>query len=361
MIENYIVELLFEQECVIIPGFGGFVINYHPAHYDEKKNIFYPPQHKVGFNVQLKTNDGLLYNTLMKREHISFEQARQKVANYVEKINKRLLKKETVKINNLGSFTLKHQLIFSPDKQVNFLANVYGLDAVLISPAKKIITPPPQRITDVKSSGNYYKWLVAASLLLSILLIPHGFLNFPKYQSQSNLGINFTAKDINAPLDNLLTSYPALSSLSSQIDELSEKKSALNPFTKIKSTAEIVKEIKKETIPSTNKDNSASIKKGLTTETKQPSKKVKPEQNHKDLSSNEIPKYSFCLIIGSFKDKQNAENFFKKKQKDFPKARYFYFNGFYRITSDIFKKKSDASKEMKLLKKKGVSSWIMKY
>jgi len=360
MIENYIVELLFEQECVIIPGFGGFVINYHPAHYDEKKNIFYPPQHKVGFNVQLKTNDGLLFNTLMKREHISFEQARQKVANYVDEVNNRLGKKETVKISNLGSFTLKHQLIFSPDKQVNFLANVYGLDAVLISPIKKIIAPPPKHIPIVNSAGNYRKWLVAASFLLSLLLIPHGFLNSSKYQSQSNLGFNFTTKYLNVPLENLLANYPALSLLSSQIDKLSEKKSALNPLTKIKSTAEIVKAIKKETIFPVTK-NAAPIKETVISNAKQPSKKVKPEQKNKEITFNAIPKNSFCLIIGSFKNKHNAERFFKKKQKDFSNAICFHYNGFYRITSDVFVKKSDASKKMKILKSKGISSWVMKY
>ncbi len=360
MIENYIVELLFEQECVIIPGFGGFVINYHPARYDEKKNIFYPPQHKVGFNVQLKTNDGLLYNTLMKREHISFEEAHQKVANYVDYIKNRLLKKETVKINKLGSFTLKHQLIFTPDKQANFLANVYGLEAVLISPIKKNITPPPKHIPIVDSVGNY-KWLVAASFLLSLLLIPHGFLNFSKYQSQSNLGFNFTIKDFNNPLENLLADYPELSAISSQIDELSEKKSALNPFTKTKSTSEVIKAINEEPyLPITN--NTDSIKEPSTVNTKQPTEKVTPIQNNKELvPDNTIPKGSYCLIIGSFKNEQNAKQFFMKKQKDFPNAVHFQYKGFYRITSGIFSKKSDASKEKEILKNKGISSWIMKY
>ena len=53
--------------------------------------------------------------------------------------------------------------------------------------------------------------------------------------------------------------------------------------------------------------------------------------------------------------------FFKKKQKDFPNAKFFQSKGFYRITSDTFHKKSDAVKEKKSLKNQGVPSWVMKY
>lgn len=366
MIENYIVELLFEQECVIIPGFGGFVVNYQAAYYDTKKNIFFPPQRKVSFNARLKTNDGLLYNYLVHRENISFNEAREKVSRFVETINARLKKKEKVTILNIGTFTFKHQLVFLPDRQANFLSDVYGLNAVLISSIKKeaIVVPNRVIIPVADSTYNYRKWMVAASFLLSLLLIPHSFLNFQKYHSQSNLGFDFSMQDVNSPLENLLTDYPFLSGLSSQIDELSDKKSALNPFAEVKSSTEVVQEMNKETILPIAKDTAAIQEQEVLNSESQiedmGTEKIIPE-TISDKVSEEIQPGSFCLIIGSFKEKRNAERFFKKKQKDFPNAIFFQFNGFYRITSDVFAEKSDASKEKKILKSKGISSWVMKY
>ena len=365
MVENYIVELLFNQECVIIPGFGGFVVNYHSAYYDAKKNVFYPPQRKVGFNARLKTNDGLLFNYLVHRENISFNEAREKVTRFVETINACLKNKEEVVIPRLGSFTFKHQLVFSPDKQTNFLTDVYGLYPVLISSIKKEVVAVPKRVTiPVSTKTNYRKWMVAASFLLSLLLIPHGFLNFSKYQSQSNLGLNFLMQDASSPLKNLLSDYPSLSNLSSQIDALSEKKNALNPFTEVKSSAEIVQEMNKENDLPVIKDSVAGQEpenSNIQSNTENTKKEEIAKETIPNEVSEEIQQGSFCLIIGSFKVKQNAERFFKKKQKDFPNAKFFQSKGFYRITSDVFVKKSDAVKEKKSLKSQGVSSWVMKY
>ncbi len=362
MIENYIVELLYEQECVIIPGFGGFVVNYHPAFYDAKKNVFYPPKRKVGFNIQLKTNDGLLYNYLVRRENISFNEAREKVACFVETIDSRLKKKETVVIPNLGTFIFKHRLVFLPDKEANFFADAYGLDAVMVSSLKKEAVSVPNRVTIpvTATATNYRKWLVAASFLLSLLFIPHGFLNFSKYQSQSNLSFDILTSE--APLENLLTEHPSLSDLSIRIDELSEKKSALNPFVEVKSSAQIVEEMTNNEILPVETDSENLKMPEMIQKNQMPKEEQVEILTNKTVTENiEISQGSFCLIIGSFKDKRNAERFFKKKQNDFPNAKFFQSKGFYRITSDVFVKKTDAVKEKKSLKSQGVSSWIMKY
>ena len=59
-ITAFIRELLFGHDCVIIPGFGGFIGNYNPAHIDKNSGTFYPPVKQISFNRNLNHNDGLL-------------------------------------------------------------------------------------------------------------------------------------------------------------------------------------------------------------------------------------------------------------------------------------------------------------
>ena len=49
-IEEYISDLLFEHDCVIVPDFGGFVCNYGPAAIDPAKHLFEPPAKRILFN-----------------------------------------------------------------------------------------------------------------------------------------------------------------------------------------------------------------------------------------------------------------------------------------------------------------------
>ncbi|MDP3003404.1 MAG: hypothetical protein Q8N38_09780, partial [Bacteroidales bacterium] len=39
-ITAFIRELLFGHDCVIVPGFGGFIGNYTPAHIDKSTGTF---------------------------------------------------------------------------------------------------------------------------------------------------------------------------------------------------------------------------------------------------------------------------------------------------------------------------------
>ena len=51
---QHIEALLLENDCVIVPGFGGFVAHYAPATHVKEENLFLPPTRTIGFNPQLK-------------------------------------------------------------------------------------------------------------------------------------------------------------------------------------------------------------------------------------------------------------------------------------------------------------------
>ena len=70
---NYINDLLYRYDCVIVPDFGGFVTNRIGAKLNSDTHTFSPPTKQIAFNSHLKHNDGLLANYIASSEQISFE------------------------------------------------------------------------------------------------------------------------------------------------------------------------------------------------------------------------------------------------------------------------------------------------
>jgi nucleoid DNA-binding protein len=126
----YIRELLFGHDCVIVPGFGGFIGNYTPARIDRSTDTFYPPVKKISFNRNLNHNDGLLVGRISGSKSINYGDARNLVEEFVAGIRKKLEKGEKVVFDNIGSFVNNHEgnLQFEPDSNVNYHLDSYGLE-----------------------------------------------------------------------------------------------------------------------------------------------------------------------------------------------------------------------------------------
>ncbi|MDB2385120.1 SPOR domain-containing protein [Polaribacter sp.] len=124
---NYINDLLYRYDCVIIPDFGGFVTNTVGA-VIKNDNSFYPPSKQVGFNEHLTHNDGLLANYIASAENISFEKATTAISLSVIKW-KKALQSEKLVLDNLGSLILnsENKIVFEPSNAINFLTHSFGL------------------------------------------------------------------------------------------------------------------------------------------------------------------------------------------------------------------------------------------
>ena len=128
---SYINDLLYRYNCVIIPNFGGFVTNRIGATIDKNSQKFYPPAKQVTFNSHLKSNDGLLANYISSSENISFENANNAIALTVNKWREELQSKP-IQISSVGSLMLNEngQIIFDPNKEINHLAESFGLTSI---------------------------------------------------------------------------------------------------------------------------------------------------------------------------------------------------------------------------------------
>ena len=75
MVANYISDLLYRYECVVLPSFGAFLTQKFSAEIDTDTNLFLAPRKTISFNEQLKQNDGLLANHILTVEQLSYADA----------------------------------------------------------------------------------------------------------------------------------------------------------------------------------------------------------------------------------------------------------------------------------------------
>jgi nucleoid DNA-binding protein/cell division septation protein DedD len=161
-ITKYILDLICENECVIVPGFGAFVSSYKPAQVDNTEETILPPSKEITFDTKLKTNDWLLANYISAGEGISRFDALKKIEEFNENAQYRLEKGETVEFEGLGvlRFDDKSNPVFTMLSDKNFLLDSFGLSKVSL---KKPEQPQPEEIkesiVEEETEKNKKVWL----------------------------------------------------------------------------------------------------------------------------------------------------------------------------------------------------------
>ena len=137
ILTQYIKELLYQQECVTLPGFGSFLTQNHPIQVNRFTGEFVPPSRSVSFNRLIQENDGLLASYIAKRENITYANALIKIEEECARWNKRL-QNDALILPGIGEFSLnaENKLRFLPHGKVNFDANALGLKAFQKTPLK---------------------------------------------------------------------------------------------------------------------------------------------------------------------------------------------------------------------------------
>lgn len=102
-IDQHIEHLLLNHDCVIVPGFGGFVIHNVPAHFDKSDGTIVPPYTTVGFNPQLVLNDSLLIQSFIETYDMSFPEAQREIEQEVEKLKGLISSNGSFEIHSVGT------------------------------------------------------------------------------------------------------------------------------------------------------------------------------------------------------------------------------------------------------------------
>ena len=177
---QHIETLLLENDCVIVPGFGGFVAHYSPATRVKEENIFLPPTRTIGFNPQLKLNDGVLVQSYMSAYDTSFADASGIVEKEVNEFIGLLHEEGKAHLDNIGEIqsNIYGNYEFVPYDYKITTPSLYGLDSFEIhelsalQQKEKVLIPtyPEKEKKTFEISINRAYLRNAAAMIAAIVL-----------------------------------------------------------------------------------------------------------------------------------------------------------------------------------------------
>lgn len=194
---NYIEELLYRYNCVIMPGFGAFLTNHKSATLHQETNTFEPPTKEISFNQQLVHNDGLLVSYIAHAEGREYDQVLQELERQGTTWKQDLQDNKYLSFGNIGEIQLNNagKMIFKPANSVNFLTASFGLSSVVAPKVTRevlkeevaqieekipfIITPERRKTQHFRPYMKY-----AAVILLAFATGVSGYRLFREQQGQ---------------------------------------------------------------------------------------------------------------------------------------------------------------------------------
>lgn len=128
------------NDCVIVPGFGGFMAHHVDARYDGTDNMFLPPLRTVGFNPQLTMNDSLLVLSYVETYDMSYPEALRRIEDEVAEIRQTLENEGQYEVDNVGILSLNEDgnIEFEPHEAGILTPDFYGLGGFDMMPVAQL-------------------------------------------------------------------------------------------------------------------------------------------------------------------------------------------------------------------------------
>ena len=177
---QHIEALLVENNCVIIPGFGGFIAHDSAARYIREEGLFLPPIRIIGFNPQLKMNDGLLVQSYMQSYNTNFPDATRLVDKAVDELLRMLQEEGEVELHGIGRLnqTINGTVGFQPNEDGVMTPGLYGLSSFEISELRTLAVPveekqvsleeqlQPKKVYEIRINRSLLRHSVAAAVAI---------------------------------------------------------------------------------------------------------------------------------------------------------------------------------------------------
>jgi len=196
-------EQLFFNDYLVLPNFGGFVLQSQPARFSGSVLIL-PASKTVSFNVQLKQNDGILTFWLQEKLKCTAAESTQHLIEFAEFSNSILSAKRRLTLGGIGFLYLdfENNLCFEPQLDTNFLSSSFGLAPVSLKEfgIESVAIQKEQISEDRKAvvlafkdlnhlSLNYKKVLLAASIIILLFATLLLFVSNTRMSGQLNASL----------------------------------------------------------------------------------------------------------------------------------------------------------------------------
>ena len=176
-LDKYIEDLLYRNECVVIPNFGAFIASVNSANLNNE-GVFTPPSKSISFNKKIKKNDGVLANYIAELNNISFDEAMKLIKLNVSNFNNDILNKKDIVFSKVGIISIKEGLTeFTSYTNINYLKDSFGLSSVSSSFIKRNKKKVP--------FSNFSKY--AATLIVGLLISSFVYNNELNKIAQKNI------------------------------------------------------------------------------------------------------------------------------------------------------------------------------
>lgn len=373
-LENVLSQLLKEQECLIIPNFGGFVANYRPAQILEEKNQIVPPGKTILFNPLLNKNDGLLAQEIMLTQKISYQEAILFIEKEIDRWNLLFTEGARIILPEIGTLVKeKNQLVFQQDIKANLLDESFGYSLVTAKRIKKegIKGRLKEEIEYRQHSPNYknnFKKVIysgmAAVLVLGAVIWSVNHLNPLQEKSielKTTISNWFNSTEKNSKIIDVPAEDEAViqTEVSAEIDTDKLESDLENEgFTSEDSTALFLEEtIQSEaTTAETSVENHPELS---NTSTLDKDFQNTEKQTIKNYNASEILHYK--IVAGCFQSLENAEAFVLELQSLGYDAQIAgtSSNGLNRVIYSSHNSKIDAMKQLaKVRLNHNVNAWM---
>ncbi len=397
-LKRYITKLLQEHNCVIIPEFGGFIANYKSATIDHQSNRILPPSKSILFNAKLTTNDGLLGNSIVNQEKITYPEAIGFIAKEVDFWQKELNKGQRIDLGEIGFlFKDNERIVFEQSRELNLLLNAYGLGSVNFvdfskkekesnSEIKKEITPvisiapsiAPKTTEEKSSEKETVQIVLEKDKAIAALDANNQKKSEEKIipiQRKRRIKLRHIA--VAAAIPFLFYSYW----IPMETDFLDTGKIQMADFNPIHSSAQRVyhkreksfeqsAEIKQtswDELTNSLSDNVAvynyQFDDNLYIPIKLDRSEKNPTENNEidDYEETENNNFSYHVISGCFSVKENANQLVQDlNEKGYSAQILDFHKGLYRVSAGDYKNRSIAKERLAQFKSNGFSGWILK-
>lgn len=370
-LSKHIEVLLLENDCVIVPGLGGFIAHYRSSVYKEDTQEYCPPVRTIGFNPQLVMNDGLLVQSYMQAYDTDFPDATRRIEKTVAYLKEELYKKGQFPLGSVGMlyYNMNGGYGFEPCTGGYFTPSLYGLqrfslatlpeEHVLVSSVEPLSTSlqevsvPSQR-TVLKPLRHWLQTAVAvaaAILLFFVLSVPveNTYMDDANYASLGSTTL------FDAIRSQSVTTQVADASVQQEVVRKLPLKNHVNTLKPVTVKTEKVGKAPKTPAKVEKEKPVAAPKAAPVAVTTTPKKESKP------MVQPERKQTAYYIIIASLTTRADAQRELKKFQTEgCANAVILESQGKYRIAFDQYRTQADAYGKVQELRKQDVfkNAWV---
>ena len=331
-LERHIEILLLDNDCVVVPNFGGFVAHHADAWHDDDEDLFLPPRRLLGFNPKLRVNDNLLAQSYIEAYDICYPEALHRIEDEVEELKRIISEKGSYEFNDIGilSITPNGNYDFTPCEAGLLTPSFYGLSGYTIENISKLSQSREAVASRQKAERSEDTVSVRVNVLRNAVAIAAAILAF------------------------FLITPPIVNDEAGKNDHFTVDKAAILYRVSPKAEHTTPSELTPANVAS------LSVNKGKTTS--------KAGVLHSDEASHQSPSTAknecWTIVLASGVSKSGAENYVGDlKRRDLPLGRVYEAKGSFRkVIYGSFSSSEEANKVLATMKKNAEfkDAWILK-